>query len=160
MMPRRRHPHADERRPVSAVHQTDDLPMFQEPAPSQPRRGSEASADRLDASGRLPSMKLRTLQRLARGPVTASDWHADVQRLKGREVPVNSVAPRLTELTKPGPNGQPYAVYDDSVENVSKYGAPNCPYRITTTGLQLLREIEAKRHTAGGSFEHLKEIRP
>jgi len=157
-MPKRERTNAGET--VRRNTAVDDLPMFQTPPHSVARRGSEASADQLQASGRLPSMKLLTLRRLAKGPVTASDWHTEVQRMKGKPVAVNSVAPRLSELTEPGPTGKPYAVYDDSVENVSKYGGPNCPYRITEVGLQLLREIEAKRQTDGGSFEHPQEIRP
>ena len=152
-MPRRRHPHADEHRPVSAEEQMAGT-IFAYPAGSQPRNASEAAADRVVASGRAPSLRLMALQRIARSPVSADHLRGEFEDALGHEVAANSIAPRLTELVNDG-----YAEYQEAVVK-TRYGATAEVYRITTTGLQLLREIEAKRRTAGGSFEHPKGIRP
>ena len=157
MTSHRAHDHADDRPKPSAKEQLEELPMFAFPAGSQARPASERAADTVVANGRAPSLRLLTLRRLAQGPVTADQWHAELEEALGKKVSLNSIAPRLTELLVPGPTGQAPAEYDESASITTSFGATAGIYKITETGRQMLHQIEAGRLARGGSFGPLTE---
>ncbi len=141
---RKRHDHANERRILTPTEQTDDLPMFGYPAGSKPKPSSEDAADQIVAYGKAAILRRMALERLAKGPVTADAWRAEVEEAVGHEEPANSIAPRFSELQDDG-----FARQDTGVTLKSRYNGPCHPYEITDAGRKALARIKQTKYQTG-----------
>jgi len=122
----------------------DDLPMFVYDPGSKPKPASEVAADQLLASGKAAILRRMALERLAKWPVTADAWRAEVEEALGHEVAANSTAPRFSEL-----EGDGFAKQDTSVTLRSRYNGPCHPYEITDAGQWALARIHQTETQTG-----------
>jgi len=143
-MPKRERTNAGEFVKRSLADQMDGLTMFDAttntPVGSQPRRGSEQTADRLQVSRARVSKEHMALERLAQGPITVDGYVQELRELTGAVIERSSWAPRFTNNMNAG-----WCEYDDTVAQETSMGGTASPYRITEQGRTELARRAALR---------------